>query len=131
MNIGNKIRIFTALLLGITVLPLQAADRVKPNAEVSKLPALVLGADSYMAIDGASDDVARPLQIVMNFKAKETVEEARPNGFLAWGCDFYLTFSGVKNGVFTAKDCYLAGNYGTFGWVVIPTDGMELENDVT
>ena len=131
MNIGNKIRIFSAMLLGMTVLSVQAADRVRPNAEVTKLPALTLGADTYMAIDGASDDVARPLQIVMNFKTKETVEEARPNGFLAWGCDFYLTFSGVKNGIFTANDCYLAGNYGTFGWVVIPTDGMDLENDVT
>lgn len=101
-----------------------------PNAKVSKLPALTLAADSYMAWPSGPSDVDRPLQIVMNFKANETAEEARPKGFLPWKCDFYLTFTGIKDGTLTADNCYLAGNYGTFGWIVIPADGMPIENGV-
>lgn len=100
-----------------------------PKAEVSKLPALTLSAGNYMVWPNGSTEIDRPLQIVMNFKTMETVEEARPNGYLMHKCDFYLTFTGIKE-AFYAKDCYLAGNYGSFGWVVIPADDVKIEEGV-
>ena len=40
------------------------------------------------------------------------------------------TLDGLENGTITADDCFLAGNYGSFGWIAIPTDGMPLEAGV-
>ena len=105
-----------------------------PKAEVSKLPALTLSAGNYSVWNGSltKGTVDRQLQVVMNFKAMETSEEARPNGYLMHKCDFYLTFTGIKDESkkLTAKDCFLAGNYGDFGWIVIPTDDVEIEEGV-
>ena len=105
-----------------------------PKAEVSKLPALTLSAGNYSVWNGSLTEgtVDRQLQVVMNFKAMETAEEARPNGYLMHKCDFYLTFTGIKDESkkLMAKDCFLAGNYGDFGWIVIPTDDVEIEEGV-
>ena len=104
-----------------------------PNATVSKLNPITLTAaeHNYMVWPGGDSSIDRPLEIVMNFKTNETTEEARPNGFLPWKVDFNLKFTGLKDGKITADNCYLAGNYGSFGWIVIPTDGLELEEGVS
>jgi hypothetical protein len=103
-----------------------------PKAAVTRLPALTLAPFSHSVYNGSLQEgkASRPLQVVMNFKALETTEEARPNGFLNYKCDFYLTFTGIKDGKFQAEGCCLAGNYGTFGWIVIPVDDMNLEEGV-
>ena len=107
-------------------------DANLPEAEVTVLPRMTLTAadHNYMCWPSGDTTINRPLEIVMNFKTNETTEEARPNGFLPWKVDFYLTFEGLANGSIVADNCYLAGNYGSFGWIVIPTDGMELEANV-
>ncbi len=105
----------------------------QPNATVSVLAPLTLtkAEHSYMVWPSGDATIDRPLEIVMNFKTNETVEEARPNGFLPWKVDFNLKFTGLANGKITADNSYLAGNYGDFGWIVIPTDGMEIEEGVS
>ncbi len=110
----------------------QAEDRGAPNADVSILKPLTLTAaeHDYMAWPSGDSTVDRPLQMVMNFKANETMEEAAAGAFADFKCDFYLTFTGLANGSIVADDCYLAGNYGSFGWIVIPADGLELEDGV-
>ncbi len=102
----------------------------KPNATVTKLDPITLAADEYMCWPQGDDSVDRPLQIVMNFKANDTLEAAEAGGFGKYVCDFYLTFEGLANGSIVADDCYLAGNYGDFGWIVIPTDDLTLEDGV-
>jgi len=104
-----------------------------PQAEVSKLPAMKLTAaeHDYMVWPSGDDTIDRPLEIVMNFKAKDTLEEAKAGGYSKWLTDFYLTVEGLAEGSIIADNSYLAGNYGTFGWIVIPTDGLEIENGVT
>ncbi len=104
---------------------------VLPNATVSKLEPLTLEAGSYMVWPSGATDIDRPLEIVMNFKTNETTEEARPNGFLNWKVDFYLDFEGLATGSIKAENCYLAGNYGSFGWIVIPTDDLVIEEGIT
>ena len=106
------------------------AGASRPNAEVKVLSPLTLAPNGYMAWPNGEENVERPLQIVMNFKAKDTLEQAKASGYGKYKCDFYLTFSGLSEGMIIADDCYLAGNYGTFGWIVIPADGLELEEDV-
>ena len=63
----------------------------------------------------------------MNFKTNETVEEARPNGFLPWKVDFYLTFEGFAGDKIVADNCYLAGNYGSYDWVGFHNGELTLE----
>lgn len=101
----------------------------KPNATVSVLNPITLTPEkhNYMVWPSGDDTVDRPLQIVMNFKALETQEEAAAGPFADYACDFFLEFEGLAEGSIIADDCYLAGNYGNFGWIVIPTDGLELE----
>ena len=106
-----------------------AADA--PDADVKLLSPTTLKADSYIAWPSGAVNVDRPLQIVMNFKANETLEAAKAGKFGKWKCDFYLTVTGLEDGSVQAKDCYLAGSYGNYGWIVIPADDMTVENGVT
>ena len=107
-----------------------ADDASRPNAEVKVLSPLTLAPNAYMAWPNGEENVERPLQIVMNFKAKDTLDQAKASGYGKYKCDFYLMFTGLANEMITADDCYLAGNYGTFGWIVIPADGLELEEGI-
>ncbi|MBQ9694782.1 MAG: hypothetical protein IJV69_08510, partial [Kiritimatiellae bacterium] len=124
-------------LLGSAVLTCfaQATEGVAalPKATVTQCAPLTLTqADhSYMCWPSGDATVDRPLQIVMNFKAQETLAEAQAGAYGKYKCDFYLTIEGLAEDSITANDCYLAGNYGSFGWIVIPTDGMVLEEGVT
>ena len=103
-----------------------------PDATVSIKAPLVLTPEEhgYMTWPSGDSTVARPLQIVMNFKANESFEEAQASYYAKWKCDFYLSFEGLEGGSIVADNCYLAGEYGSYGWIVIPTDGLELEEGV-
>ncbi len=114
-----------------TLTDLVSTKVVLPNAEVSVLEPITLEAGSYMTWPSGETTIDRPLEIVMNFKANDTLEECLAGGFSNWLVDFNLKFTGLENGSITADNCYLAGNYGTFGWIVIPADGMVLEDGVT
>lgn len=103
-----------------------------PQAEVTVLEPMTLTAaeHDYMMWPSGDDSIDRPLEIVMNFKATDSLEEATAGGYGKWKTDFYLTIDGLSGDTVTADNSYLAGNYGTFGWIVIPTDGLVLENGV-
>ncbi len=105
----------------------------EPQATVTELNPIVLTAaeHDYMVWPSGDDTVDRPLQIVMNFKTNDTLADAQASVYGKYKCDFYLSVSGLANGSLTADDCYLAGNYGTYGWIVIPTDGLLIENNVS
>jgi hypothetical protein len=121
--------IFAAIIAVFSMANVLAAQT--PKATVSLLDALTLTKEhNYMCWPSGDNSINRRLQVVMNFKAEETAAEAEQGGYADHYCDFYLTFSGLKEGAVTADGCYLAGNYGTFGWIVIPTDGLRVENDV-
>ena len=102
-----------------------------PNAKVSVLAPLTLTAAEHEYIVWPSGDatVDRPLEVVMNFKTNDTLEAAQASAFGEFKCDFYLTVSGLEGDSIIANNCYLAGNYGTYGWIVIPADGLEIENE--
>lgn len=104
-----------------------------PDATVSVLEPIVLtqAEHDYMVWPSGDDTIDRPLQIVMNFKANETQEEAAAGAYGDYKCDFYLTCTGLTGDSIVADDCYLAGNYGSFGWIVIPTDGVEIDEGVS
>lgn len=104
-----------------------------PNATVTVLDPMTLTAaeHDYMVWPSGDDTIERPLEVVMNFKANETLDEAAAGGFGKWKTDFYLKVTGLATGSITADDCYLAGNYGTYGWIVIPTDGTVIEEGVS
>ena len=111
--------------------------RQMPNATVEKLPAFTLdpARGEYYVWDGSSTskgsegDIARPLDVVMNFIANDDGKAAaNATGFADWKCDFYLTFSGMAGSSIKTDQCYLAGNYGGWGWIVIPADGAVVGN---
>lgn len=108
--------------------------RTLPKATVEKLPAFTLtkARDAYMCWPNGDAEIDRPLDIVMNFLANDDGKaEANESGFADWKCDFYLTLSDMTGSSITADGCYLAGNYGGFGWIVIPVDGEQLNNSDT
>lgn len=99
-----------------------------PKATVERLEPMILVHDEheYICWPSGDNNVDRPLDIVMNFKAQETLEEAKAGAYGKWKTDFYVTVTGTSDGAIKTDDCYLAGNYGTFGWIVIPMDGLEV-----
>ena len=105
----------------------------RPNATVTVLDPIVLteAEHDYMCWPSGDSSIDRPLQIVMNFKANETLEECLAGKFSKYLVDFYLKVEGLSGETITTDGCYLAGNYGSFGWVVIPADGIVMEEGVS
>ncbi len=101
-----------------------------PDATVTIKDPVTLKADEYTVYDGGlaegTDDL--PLQVVMNFKANDTLAEAQASAYGKWKCDFYLTFENMAGDSISGDGSYLAGNYGDYGWIVIPTDGLTVED---
>ncbi len=102
-----------------------------PNAEVLELGAITI--DEYSVYDGGLSEGTTPidLQVAMEFIAKDTPEEAAANYYGNYTTDFFITMNGLSGNSFIADGCYLAGNYGSFGWIQIPIDGLEIEDGVT
>ena len=101
-------------MLGVFVTNIQAGQVVAsemPKATVSVLEPKTLTPedDDYLIYNGSSvyspTDNLR-LQVLMNFKAEETYEEAKNGKFGKYLCDFYLSFSGLKNGTIDGKGCF-------------------------
>lgn len=100
-----------------------------PEAKLEKLDSMVLTTDdSYMTWPSGDSSIDRPLNVVVKFSAIDTEETVETSPYKGWYTDYYITFDGLKDGSFVADGCYLAGNYGSFGWIVIPTDGLEVED---
>ena len=117
-----------------------------PDAEVINLGRVTVGpneanepykTESYYVYDllgnqsqkltSCSD--AFSLQIAMNFKAKDTAEEAATNSYANYTTDFFIKMTGMSGNSFEANGCYIAGYYASYGaWVKIPLDGFTVEN---
>ena len=115
-----------------------------PNAEVVNLGHVTVGpeaedvynTDSYYVYDlingGGLANADEPfnLQIAMNFKAKDSAEQAAANMYGNYTTDFYITMTGINGGSFEANGCYLAGYYPSYGaWVKIPLDNFTVDNN--
>jgi|GEM_PF-1275113 len=103
---------------------------VLPSATVNSLGATTI--DTYRVYEGKWPPVdgtePMTLQIAMQFIAKDSPEQAAASVYADYITDFYITIDGVENGSFVADGCYLAGEYGDYGWIMIPLDGMTIEN---
>ena len=138
-----KVKLWMLAFASVVLLPFVAmAEAALPKAAVTRCaPVTLTRADhNYMVWPSGDATVDRPLQIVMNFKAQESLEEAKAGAYGKYKCDFYLSIEGLaetsivegySRKAITANDCYLAGNYGSFGWIVIPTDGLVLEEGIS
>ena len=123
-----------AVIMMISLLPVSVFAETPaelPQAEVTKLSATTLAGGDYMIHPSGDNTVERPLEIAVNFKAIDTLEECLAGDYSQWLVDFYLTIDNLAGDAITADNCYLAGNYGTFGWIEIPLDGQTIESGVT
>ena len=107
----------------------------KPTATVNNLGMTTVKAGDYSVWNGSfdqntEDDGDMPLSFVMQFLADQDAEAVAASPYANWYGDFVITFTGLENGSFTADGCYLAGHYGSFGWVKVPVDGMLIEEGV-
>ena len=106
-------------------------DANLPSANVEKLESQTI--DQYKIFDLVNNkyngEGTSPLnpQVLMQFVAKDTPEEAAKSDYADYTTDFYITVKGVNDNAY-GKGCYLIGHYGEFGWVVIPLDEVEIEN---
>lgn len=101
---------------------------VAPSATVTNLGERVVAAGDYSVYPNGDTTEDLNLPFVMQFTANHTKEQAASTPFGKWYGDFVVSFDGFENGGFTADGCYLAGNYGSFGWVKVPVDDMEIKN---
>ncbi len=103
-----------------------------PNAEVVNMGPTEIS--DYRIWGGGSNlnqgtDTIK-LQVALDFIAKDSDKEARENAYGRYVTDFYITIDGAEGGSFVADGCYLAGSYGSLGWIMIPLDGMSITNGV-
>lgn len=107
---------------------------VAPAAEVENLGATTVAAGGYTVVTpfGGSNSTSDPMELpfVMKYVAVETPEAGAASPYADWYGDFVISFSGLKNGSISGAGCYLAGHYGTFGWVKVPVDNLTIENGV-
>ena len=114
----------------------KATDLGLPGVTVNKLPATEITEfrfyDYFGGASGFTDGegTVKP-QVLMQFLAQETLEEANAGGFADFVVDFFVKIEGLAQNEIVGEDCYLIGNYGEFGWVVIPLDQATFENGVT
>ena len=102
----------------------------KPTATVNDMGPTVIPAGGYMIYGSGDTSVEMPLSFVMQFLADQDAEDMANSPFAEWYGDFVITFTGIEDGSFIADGCYLAGHYGSFGWVKVPVDGMKIEEGV-
>ena len=102
-----------------------------PNATVSKVENASTPA-SYEIYDingkkvGVGTSALNP-QVVMQFVAQDTAEEAAQNDYAEYVTDFYISIDGVKSNTY-GDGCYLVGYYESWGWAIISLDGVEISN---
>lgn len=125
-NFKSFVSLMLVVMLAMCSIPMQAfaAENTDlPDATVTTLEPITLEDGKYTVFGGdLSGDLN--LKAAMNFKANDT----DPGDFANWLCDFYLTFDNMSGDSIEADGSYLAGNYGTLGWWVIPTDDIVIEN---
>ena len=131
------ISVLLALLVVAMMLPMAMASaesaKVAPEANVSALKPITLTAadHNYKVWPTGDNTVDRPLNVMVNFKSTDTLEECLAGGYSDWIVDFNVKIEGLESDSFVADNCYLAGNYGEFGWYVIPLDGQVIEEGVS
>ena len=108
-----------------------AVVKALPDADVIELGSITV--DEYNIWNGSLVAGGDPidLQIAMQFKANDSKEEAMNNFYGDYITDFYITLSGMSGEtIIPDEDCYLAGNYGDFGWIMIPLASLKsIENE--
>ena len=119
-----SVLIIAMLVVGLMCTTVFAANEDLPKANLEKLPSRVLEGGSYMIWPSGDDSIDRPLNVVVKFSSIDTEETVAQSPYKGWYTDFYITFDGLANGNFDPTGCYLAGNYGSFGWVVIPVEKL-------
>ncbi len=120
-----------AAMLVMLVPSVAFAESDLPNAEVNNIGKQTISEYNVYNGSGFSEgDASAPieLQIALEFIAKDSPEEAQANAYANWTTDFYITLTGFEGKITLDDDCYLAGNYGTFGWIKVPVGGMEIES---
>ncbi len=101
----------------------------EPTATVNNLGAMTIPGGEYSIYDGSykettATDPGMPLSFVMQFLADQDADDMTTSPYADWYGDFVLTFTGLEGDSFSAEGCYLAGYYGSFGWVKVPVDGL-------
>ena len=101
----------------------------EPTATVNNLGATTIAGGEYSIYDGSykettAADPGMPLSFVMQFLADQDEDDMVTSPYADWYGDFVLTFTGLENDSFSAEGCYLAGYYGSFGWVKVPVKGL-------
>lgn len=107
-----------------------------PTATVTNEGAIIVPGKGYTVYNNfgdatsSSNDEDMPLPFVMQYVANESAEEGAASPYADWYGDFVITITGLSSNSFEGDGCYLAGHYGSFGWVKVPIDSLTIENGV-
>lgn len=110
-----------------------------PNATVSPIDNLVLAKGEILESDGGNlggfkhidlpEGSNFPLDIALNFLAKDTPEEAQAAPYGNWYVDFIISVDKDFNDEYADTEFYLAGQYSSFlaQWIVIDITDVDVE----
>lgn len=94
-----------------------------PNADVDPLPLETI--NNFICVNG--DITELPLKTGLTFTALETPEESRKATYKDWIVDFVITVDkNLLDITANGAKIYLAGEYGTWGWIVIDVSDLEI-----
>ncbi|MBP1553939.1 MAG: hypothetical protein J6B21_07280, partial [Oscillospiraceae bacterium] len=137
----KKIAVVLAMAMVFTAMPMSVfAEEValpdingnpvigeKPTATVNNLGSMIVKAGEYSNVDNIFDKNTTEdmsLSFVVQFLADQDAEDMETSPFADWYGDFVITFDGLENGAISTEGIYLAGHYGSFGWVKVPVEGI-------
>lgn len=109
---------------GYVDIPEEEVDKTLPNAEVKNIGSVTIPANGYSCYPSGDTSKDLELDVAMQFIAKDTPEEAAKNYYGNYTTDFFIEFDGLEDGSFDTTGCYLAGNYGDWGWIAIPVNTL-------
>ena len=96
----------------------------KPTATVNNLGAMTIPADQWKDMSFAQGTEDMPLSFVMQFLADQDAADMATSPFADWYGDFVITISGLENDSISTEGIYLAGHYGSFGWIKVPVEDL-------
>ena len=89
-----------------------------PQAKVENITSETTIAEANEALAGAA-----VVESLYKFSVTQTAEEVEASPFKTWACDFFVKLDRDLD----ANQIYLAGNYGTYGWIGFSNEDITLE----
>jgi len=133
----KKLAVLLSFVMVFTAMPMGVFAEVTegnalPEATVTPLTEKVFTSAGVFDGNGISmREQEFHLPVGLDFIAPHDETTVEDSGYADYVTEFFLQFDGLKDqNSFVANGCHLAGNYGGYAWVLVPLDGITIEDGV-